>query len=123
MGCPYEGAVDPKKVAEVCEPRHVTHLVPQLLTLGLVENVQWLLVLKVAEKMYQMGCYEISLGDTIGVGTPRSISAMIQVRKLPRITIDLFASYLSQKKAGLSETYFADCRRTSSSQSSGHPLS
>ena len=27
--------------------------------------------------MYTMGCYEISLGDTIGVGTPKSISAML----------------------------------------------
>ncbi len=26
--------------------------------------------LKVAKKMLDMGCYEISLGDTIGVGTP-----------------------------------------------------
>jgi hydroxymethylglutaryl-CoA lyase len=47
-GCPYEGAVAPEKVREV--------------TLGLLE----------------MGCYEISLGDTIGVGTPGQIADLIE---------------------------------------------
>ena len=46
-GCPYEGEVKPQAVAAV------------------------------AEKLYRMGCYEISLGDTIGVGTPGRIRAMI----------------------------------------------
>jgi transposase-like protein len=32
----------------------------------------------VAEKLFNMGCYEISLGDTIGVGTPASVQKMIQ---------------------------------------------
>lgn len=40
VGCPVEGAVPPSKVAHV------------------------------AKELYDMGCYEISLGDTIGVGTP-----------------------------------------------------
>lgn len=48
VGCPYEGEVSPEKVAEV------------------------------AEKLYQMGCYEISLGDTVGVGTPLSVQKMLQ---------------------------------------------
>jgi len=47
VGCPYEGPVDPQQVA------------------------------KVAGLMYNMGCYEISLGDTIGVGTPGSIASML----------------------------------------------
>ncbi len=47
-GCPYEGAVDPKKVAEV------------------------------AQILFDMGCYEVSLGDTIGVGNPASIQRMIE---------------------------------------------
>ncbi|XP_069836182.1 hydroxymethylglutaryl-CoA lyase, mitochondrial-like isoform X2 [Dendropsophus ebraccatus] len=47
VGCPYEGKVSPSKVAEV------------------------------AHKMFSMGCYEISLGDTIGVGTPGSIKEML----------------------------------------------
>jgi len=46
-GCPYEGAIAPQKVAAV------------------------------ARALYDMGCYEISLGDTIGVGTPGKIQAMI----------------------------------------------
>jgi hydroxymethylglutaryl-CoA lyase len=48
VGCPYEGNVEPAKVAEV------------------------------AGALYDMGCYEISLGDTIGVGTPRKTQAMIE---------------------------------------------
>jgi hydroxymethylglutaryl-CoA lyase len=47
LGCPYEGEVAPKKVAEV------------------------------AGALHEMGCYEISLGDTIGVGTPGKTKAMI----------------------------------------------
>jgi hydroxymethylglutaryl-CoA lyase len=48
VGCPYEGAVDPKKVADV------------------------------AKRIFDLGCYEISLGDTIGVGTPRKVERMIE---------------------------------------------
>ncbi|XP_058409204.1 hydroxymethylglutaryl-CoA lyase, mitochondrial isoform X4 [Diceros bicornis minor] len=47
LGCPYEGKISPAKVAEV------------------------------AKKMYSMGCYEISLGDTIGVGTPGGMKDML----------------------------------------------
>jgi hydroxymethylglutaryl-CoA lyase len=47
LGCPYEGDIDVERVAEV------------------------------AEKLYKMGCYEISLGDTIGVGTPDSVTKML----------------------------------------------
>ena len=32
---------------------------------------------QVSKKMYSMGCYEISLGDTIGVGTPGSMKEML----------------------------------------------
>lgn len=46
-GCPYQGAVRPEKVAEV------------------------------STRLFEMGCYEISLGDTIGVGTPNIIQAML----------------------------------------------
>ncbi|HFF5942116.1 MULTISPECIES: hydroxymethylglutaryl-CoA lyase [Stenotrophomonas] len=35
-------------------------------------------VVRVARALHQMGCYEISLGDTIGVGTPRKARAMLQ---------------------------------------------
>uniref|UniRef100_A0A8C7XV76 hydroxymethylglutaryl-CoA lyase n=1 Tax=Oryzias sinensis TaxID=183150 RepID=A0A8C7XV76_9TELE len=48
LGCPYEGRIEPAKVAEV------------------------------ASKLYGIGCYEISLADTIGVGTPGSMLQMLQ---------------------------------------------
>lgn len=47
LGCPYEGEIAPAKVAEV------------------------------SKALYDMGCYEISLGDTIGTGTPTKAQAMI----------------------------------------------
>src|SRR5688572_27286744 len=47
LGCPYEGEIAPQKVAEV------------------------------AQALHEMGCYEISLGDTIGTGTPGKTQAMI----------------------------------------------
>ena len=34
-------------------------------------------VVRVAEALWQMGCYEISLGDTIGQGTPEAVDAML----------------------------------------------
>jgi hydroxymethylglutaryl-CoA lyase len=34
-------------------------------------------VVKVASELHAMGCYEISLGDTIGVGTPSRAAAMV----------------------------------------------
>ena len=45
--CPYEGAVVPEAVAEV------------------------------AKALLDMGCYEVSLGDTIGKGVPETVSAML----------------------------------------------
>lgn len=47
LGCPYEGEVAPAKVAEV------------------------------SKALYEMGCYEVSLGDTIGVGTPLKAKRLI----------------------------------------------
>jgi isopropylmalate/homocitrate/citramalate synthase len=47
LGCPYEGAVDSSHVADV------------------------------AGRLFAAGCYEVSLGDTIGVGTPNQTKAMI----------------------------------------------
>ena len=34
-------------------------------------------VVRVAQRLYELGCYEVSLGDTIGVGTPRKAAAML----------------------------------------------
>ena len=47
LGCPYEGATDPAKVAEL------------------------------AAALFELGCYEVSLGDTIGVGTPGQARALL----------------------------------------------
>ena len=54
-GCPYEGEVAPRAVADL------------------------------AGRLYRMGCYEVSLGDTIGVGTPKKIRAVIEAvaKKVP----------------------------------------
>lgn len=49
VGCPYEGEVSPEQVTEV------------------------------ASALFDLGCYEVSLGDTIGVGTPGSIGKMFEV--------------------------------------------
>lgn len=53
--CPFDGPTPPQKVAEV------------------------------AGRLFELGCYEISLGDTIGQGTPETISAMLQavVQQVP----------------------------------------
>ena len=48
LGCPYEGEVDPAAVTTV------------------------------AKRLLDMGVYEISLGDTTGVGTPAKAQAMIE---------------------------------------------
>lgn len=55
VGCPYEGKIAPQKVADV------------------------------AKALSELGCYEISLGDTIGVGTPASVREMLDavLRALP----------------------------------------
>ena len=55
LGCPYEGDVNPERVADV------------------------------AQALFDMGCYEVSLGDTIGVGTPGKTKAMIEAcaKRLP----------------------------------------
>jgi len=55
LGCPYEGEVKPEKVAEV------------------------------AGALHDMGCYEVSLGDTIGTGTPGKTRAMLEAcaRRVP----------------------------------------
>jgi len=55
LGCPYEGEVKPEAVATV------------------------------SQRLYDMGCYEISLGDTIGTGTPAKAQRMIETvaKKIP----------------------------------------
>jgi len=47
LGCPYEGAIEPEKVLEV------------------------------SARLLDLGCYEVSIGDTIGVGTPLQVQGLI----------------------------------------------
>lgn len=49
-------------------------------------------VLRVALAMIQMGCYEISLGDTIGVGTPAQVEDLLRVL-LEHIPADKLAGH------------------------------
>lgn len=49
MGCPYQGDVDINDV------------------------------LKVSKQLLELGCYEISLGDTIGVGNPKQVDALLDL--------------------------------------------
>lgn len=47
LGCPYEGTVAPEQAAAV------------------------------AKRLLSMGCYEVSMGDTIGVGTPGGVDRLL----------------------------------------------
>jgi isopropylmalate/homocitrate/citramalate synthase len=60
LGCPYEGTVAPARVAEV------------------------------SARLHDLGCYEVSLGDTIGVGTPGSARAMVEATA-ERVPLDRLA--------------------------------
>jgi len=78
VGCPYQGTVTPENVA------------------------------RVAHALDQMGCYEISLGDTIGIGTPASVAAMLSaciekmpVRKLAAHMHDTYGQALANILAAL----------------------
>lgn len=60
LGCPYEGKIDPIKVLEV------------------------------SQKLLTLGCYEVSLGDTIGVGTAKHVDELFD-ELLPHIDKSLLA--------------------------------
>jgi isopropylmalate/homocitrate/citramalate synthase len=47
-------------------------------TLIEVSEMYLLTYLQAALSLYNMGCYEVSLGDTIGVGTPGTMRAMLE---------------------------------------------
>jgi hydroxymethylglutaryl-CoA lyase len=80
LGCPFEGEVKPQAVADV------------------------------AEILFDLGCYEISLGDTIGVGTPvkarqliRAVAASVPVQNLALHFHDTYGQALANLYAGLEE--------------------
>ena len=77
-GCPYEGAIAPQAVADV------------------------------SAKLLDMGAYEISLGDTIGVGTPivtatmlRAVMARVPVEKLALHCHNTYGQALANIYTGL----------------------
>ncbi len=67
LGCPYEGDIDPA------------------------------MVVAVSEQLLQIGCEEISLGDTIGTGTPAKASALIHaltsVTSIDRLAVHFHDTY------------------------------
>jgi len=62
-GCPYEGEIDPKRAIEI------------------------------AKKLYAMGCYQISFGDTIGVGTPKQTASIVEMA-LAELPVDAIALHM-----------------------------
>lgn len=69
--CPYSGRVDPAKVKDV------------------------------SRALLEMGCYEISLGDTVGMGTPATVRTMLETvmggdRGLPESRLAVSRVYLGE---------------------------
>ncbi|MET4384309.1 hydroxymethylglutaryl-CoA lyase [Bradyrhizobium sp. F1.4.3] len=80
LGCPFDGEIKPKAVADL------------------------------AKTLWDLGCYEISLGDTIGVGTPdkakemlRAVAANISAANLAMHFHDTYGQALANLYAGLEE--------------------
>jgi hydroxymethylglutaryl-CoA lyase len=62
-GCPYEGDIDPVRA------------------------------IAIAKQLHEMGCYQVSLGDTIGSGTPRQ-TREIMTRALGELPLDALAMHM-----------------------------
>ena len=80
LGCPYDGEVKPAAVVAV------------------------------AKKLWDQGCYEVSLGDTIGVGTPmkarqllRAVAAEVPIANLGMHFHDTYGQALANLYAGMEE--------------------
>jgi hydroxymethylglutaryl-CoA lyase len=80
LGCPYEGEVNPQAVVDV------------------------------ASMLWDLGCYEISLGDTIGVGTPmkarrllRAVAGTVPMQNLAMHFHDTYGQALANLYAGMEE--------------------
>ncbi|MDE2380114.1 hydroxymethylglutaryl-CoA lyase [Bradyrhizobium sp.] len=80
LGCPFDGEIKPKAVADL------------------------------ARTLWDLGCYEISLGDTIGVGTPtraramlRAVGANIPMAALAMHFHDTYGQALANLYAGMEE--------------------
>jgi hydroxymethylglutaryl-CoA lyase len=80
LGCPYEGEVKPQAVVDV------------------------------AKLLWELGCYEVSLGDTIGVGTPvkarqllRAVAGSVPMANLAMHFHDTYGQALANLYAGMEE--------------------
>ena len=80
LGCPYDGEVKPQAVVDV------------------------------AKTLFDLGCYEISLGDTIGVGTPvkarqllRTVAGEVPMANLAMHFHDTYGQALANLYAGMEE--------------------
>src|SRR5258708_1472792 len=80
LGCPFDGEVRPQAVADV------------------------------AKTLWELGCYEVSLGDTIGVGTPlkarqmlRAVSGSVPIANLAMHFHDTYGQALANLYAGMEE--------------------
>jgi hydroxymethylglutaryl-CoA lyase len=80
LGCPYEGSVKPQAVVDV------------------------------ARTLWDLGCYEVSLGDTIGVGTPlkaryllRAVAGAVPMAHLAMHFHDTYGQALANLYAGMEE--------------------
>jgi hydroxymethylglutaryl-CoA lyase len=80
LGCPYEGEVKPQAVVDV------------------------------ARTLWDLGCYEVSLGDTIGVGTPlksrqllRAVAGTVPMSHLAMHFHDTYGQALANLYAGMEE--------------------
>jgi hydroxymethylglutaryl-CoA lyase len=80
LGCPYDGDVAPQAVVDV------------------------------SKTLFDLGCYEVSLGDTIGVGTPskarqmlRAVAGSVPMPKLAMHFHDTYGQALANLYAGMEE--------------------
>jgi hydroxymethylglutaryl-CoA lyase len=80
LGCPYDGEIKPQAVVDV------------------------------AKVLWDLGCYEVSLGDTIGVGTPkkareliRSVAGHVPMAHLAMHFHDTYGQALANLYAGMEE--------------------
>jgi len=81
LGCPFDGEVRPSAVVNV------------------------------ADMLWELGCYEISLGDTIGVGTPlkakallRAVAGTVPINSLAMHFHDTYGQALANLYAGMEES-------------------
>jgi hydroxymethylglutaryl-CoA lyase len=80
LGCPYDGEIKPQAVVDI------------------------------ARVLWDLGCYEVSLGDTIGVGTPlkarqllRAVAAVVPMAHLAMHFHDTYGQALANLYAGMEE--------------------